>query len=202
MQRLCLSEPTPQITEAARYLEEATVAHLNGDAPLAEALIRKADIPEIRRWLKPIWADSRVHLRVTAPQEQLSLSRELRSKARMPSASIKALIHQRDGYNCRFCGMPVVRRETRTRIRALYPAALSWGSKEAEQHAAFQAMWAQYDHVMPHARGGTNELENLVLTCAACNFGRAGYTLEEVAVTDPRIRAPAPTSWDGLERFR
>lgn len=199
--RLSLCDPIPQIADAARYLDAAVSAHLQGKPALAEELIRIADMPEIRRWLKPIWADSSVHLRITAPRAKSSQSRELRSQARMPNAAVKAQIHQRDGHNCRFCGIPVVRRETRTRIRALYPAALSWGSKETEQHAAFQAMWAQYDHVVPHALGGTNELENLVLTCAACNFGRAGYTLEEVAVADPRLRPPARTNWDGLERF-
>lgn len=200
--RRCLCEPIPQILEAARYLDEAATAHLSGKRGLAEELIRRADLPAIRSWLKPIWADSSVHLRAKAADDPLPVSKELRSKARMPTPAVKALIHQRDGYNCRFCGTPVVRRETRSRIRALYPAALSWGSKEAEQHAAFQAMWAQYDHIVPHARGGSNDLDNLVLTCAACNFGRAGYTLEEVAVVDPRLRPPAPSRWDGLERFK
>lgn len=199
--RYCLSEPIAHIWDAARHLDEAADAHLNGNSALAEELIRRADKPEIRSWLKAIWADSSVHLRVPLPQQQ-PISKELRSTSRMPTASDKALIHQRDGYNCRFCGMPVIRRETRTRIRALYPNALNWGSKEAEQHAAFQAMWAQYDHVVPHAKGGTNDLQNLVLTCAACNFGRAGYTLEEVAVSDPRLRPPVRSTWDGLERFK
>jgi len=200
--RLCLSEPIPQIAEAARFLDEAATAHLSGRSELAEDLIRRADMPEIRKWLKPIWADSSVHLRFPASQEQKPLSKELRSKERLATTSDKARIHQRDGYNCRFCGMPIIRRETRARIKAIYPTALTWGSKDVEQHAAFQAMWAQYDHVVPHARGGPTILENLVLTCAACNFGRAGYTLEEVAVADPRLRPPLRTAWDGLERLR
>lgn len=199
--RYCLSEPIADIWDAARHLDDAADAHLNGNSALAEELIRRADRPEIRRWLKSIWADSSVHLRVPLPRQQ-PMSKELRSKSRMPTTSDKVVIHQRDGYNCRFCGMPVIRREARTRIRALYPNALNWGSKEVEQHAAFQAMWAQYDHVVPHAKGGTNDLENLVLTCAACNFGRAGYTLEEVAVSDPRLRPPVRSIWDGLERFK
>jgi len=201
--RLCLSDPIPQIADAARYLDAAVSAHLQGKFALAEDLIRLADMPEIRKWLKPIWADSSVHLRFpTTQQEQIPMSKELRAKARMPTGADKERIHQRDGYNCRFCGIPVIRRETRTRIRAAYPNALTWGDKEVQQHAAFQAMWAQYDHLLPHAKGGTNDFENLVLTCAACNFGRAGYTLEEVGVADPRSRPPIPSTWDGLERFR
>ena len=200
--RLCLSDPIPQLTDAARYLDAAVSAHLHGKPTLAEELIRLADMPEIRKWTKAIWADSSVHLRFPTAQEQIPLSKELRAKARMPTGVDKERVHQRDGYNCRFCGMPVIRRETRTRIRAMYPNTLTWGSKEEQQHAAFQAMWAQYDHLLPHAKGGTNDLDNLVLTCAPCNFGRAGYTLEEVGVADPRSRPPLPSTWDGLERFR
>ena len=117
------------------------------------------------------------------------------------SAAFKEKVHHRDGYNCRFCGMPVVRSQTRKRMRDAYSAAINWGDKEIHQHAAFQAMWAQYDHIVPHSRGGTNDLDNLVLTCAPCNFGRAGYSLHEVGVSDPRSRLPMQYQWDGLERF-
>jgi 5-methylcytosine-specific restriction endonuclease McrA len=63
-------------------------------------------------------------------------------------------------------------------------------------------MWAQYDHILPHSRGGTSELSNMVVTCAPCNFGRMEFTLAEVGLADPRDRAPIRSSWDGLERFR
>ena len=49
-------------------------------------------------------------------------------------------------------------------------------------------MWAQYDHLVPHARRGTNELGNLVITCAPCNFGRMEHCLEDVGLIDPRTR--------------
>lgn len=31
----------------------------------------------------------------------------------------------------------------------------------------FQTLWAQYDHVLPDAYGSTNDLDNLVVSCAA-----------------------------------
>ena len=135
-------------------------------------------------------------------QSQASAENYERSLGCLLPPKKKESVHRRDGYNCRFCGMPVIRRETRAKIRAAYPNALNWGDREVEQHAAFQAMWAQYDHLLPHARGGTNDLENLVLTCAPCNFGRAGYTLAEVGVADPTLRLPTASAWDGLKRFR
>jgi hypothetical protein len=198
--RLCLSEPITQLKDAARYLDAAVSAHLQNKPELAEQLFRLAEIPAIRQWTKSIWANSEVHVRFRSPEP--TLPKELRARPRMPSSAEKAQVHARDGCNCRFCGMPVIRRHVRNLIRNAYPAAVNWGGREILQHAAFQAMWAQYDHIVPHARGGTNDLSNLVLSCAPCNFGRAGYTLHEVAVLDPRDRLPMQSQWDGLERFR
>ena len=197
--RQSLSEPIAQLKDAARYLDAAVSAHLQHKPAIAEELFRLADMPEIRKWTKSIWANSEVHVRFRSSEP--TLAKELRVKERMPNSVEKAQVHQRDGYHCRFCGMPVVRSTTRKLIHQAYPQAVIWGSKEIQQHAAFQAMWAQYDHIVPHAHGGTNDLQNLVLTCAPCNFGRAGYTLQEVAVTDPRARLPVQSQWDGLERF-
>lgn len=68
--------------------------------------------------------------------------------------------------------------------------------------STFQAMDLHYDHLLPHARGGTNDLENMLVTCAPCNCGRDKLTLEEVGLSDPRLRDPVRSTWDGLERFR
>ena len=121
---------------------------------------------------------------------------------RMPTSEDRRILHQRDGYHCRFCGIPLIRREIRQRFCKLYPRVPIWGKKNIDQHAAFQAMWAQYDHVVPHAYGGGNDLANLVVTCAPCNFGRMELTLEEANLLDPRAREPVRSSWDGLERLR
>jgi predicted restriction endonuclease len=94
------------------------------------------------------------------------------------------------------------RRVTTDRIRKAYPQELPWGKANIDQHAAFQAMWAQYDHIRPHSHGGTSDLDNIVVTCAPCNFGRMSFSLEEVGLADPRAREPVTTAWDGLERFR
>ncbi|MGH2508820.1 MAG: HNH endonuclease [Ktedonobacteraceae bacterium] len=196
--RTCISDPFPQVFDAARYLDAAVTAHLQGKHALTEELIRAADMPEIYKWLKPIGANCEAHLVHPPKKNQFAL----RAKVRMPTAAEKQQIHKRDGYNCLFCGIPVIRSEVRARIASAYPAAARWGRKESEQHSAFQAMWAQYDHIVPHAKGGTNDLENIVLACAACNFGRGSYTLEEVGVSDPRKRPPLRGAWDGLERFR
>jgi 5-methylcytosine-specific restriction endonuclease McrA len=124
-----------------------------------------------------------------------------RIESRMPDRKIKTELIQRDGYNCVFCGIPVIRKEIRIYINKHYPNALEWGRKNIEQHAAFQAMWLQYDHILPHSRGGNNDINNLVITCAPCNFGRMEFTLPEVGIKDPRETVKVKSNWDGLERI-
>jgi len=95
----------------------------------------------------------------------------------------------------------VIRKEVRDRFRKLYPDEVPWGKTNKDAHAAFQAMWAQYDHILPRSRGGGSELSNIVITCAPCNFGRGDYILEEFGLIDPRTRNPIQSPWDGLERL-
>ena len=130
----------------------------------------------------------------------LPLAPELQAKKNL-TADVKRRLLQRDGYHCRFCGVPVIRGEVRDRIRKAYRNALPWGNTKHTQHAAFRTMWVQYDHLLPRSRGGSNDLDKLVITCAPCNYGRMERTLEEVGLIKPMAREPI-TTWDGLERFR
>ncbi len=201
--RNCLRDPVPEIFAASRHLDAAVTAHLAGKKQLADDLIRLANMPEIRSWTESLWGTDNAYVLTKSPSSETPcLPKDQRVEARMPSADEKRLLHQRDGFHCRFCGIPVIRKETRERIKAIYPEALPWGKRNIEQHAAFQALWLQYDHLLPHARGGTNALDNIVIACAPCNYARMNRTLEEVGLMDPRGRHPITSSWDGLERFK
>ncbi len=198
----CFREPIPEIADAARYLDAAVSAHLSGRPKLTQELIVLADMPPIRKWTESIWGSKSPYVRFSPlPGSPPTLSQEHRIEWRMPDSATKQLLHRRDGYCCRFCGIPVIRSETRRRIVRAYPNEAPWGRKNSQQHAALQAMWAQYDHVLPHSRGGTNELDNMIVTCAPCNFGRMEFTVQEVGLADPRDREPIRSTWDGLERF-
>jgi hypothetical protein len=198
--RRCFRDPIPEIEQAALLLETAVSAHLSGNCAEAAELICRADIDAIRQWTESLWGKSSpyVKCRPSAPTTNALAERQ---KFRM-TAKEKTELHLRDGYHCRFCGIPVIRQEIRDRIRKAYPDSLRWGKSNADQHAAFQAMWAQYDHVIPRARGGTNDLSNLIVTCGPCNFARMNHTLEEVGLLDPRDFEPVRSSWNGLQRFR
>ena len=200
--RLCFRLPTTQVLDAARYLDAAASAHLAGNTALADQLIRAADTAEVREWTESLWGKASPYvLKRDIPNAPPVLAKELRIPVRMPNSAEKKLIHSRDGFHCRFCSVPVIRPEVRAFLIGHYPDALPWGRTNSAQHAAFQALWAQYDHVVAHARGGDNSLENTILTCAPCNFGKMNYTLAELNLADPRTREPIKSTWDGLERL-
>jgi 5-methylcytosine-specific restriction endonuclease McrA len=197
--RTCFRDPIPEIYEAAMLLDQAVTAHLEEKTELADHLIRRTNTPVIRAWVESIWGKNTGFL----PKRVEDCGKKpVRIKERMPIPAQKAELLARDGYHCRFCGIPVIRGEIRKQIRAVFPEALPWGAANIEQHAAFQAMWVQYDHLVPHASSGTNDIENIVITCGPCNFGRMHYSLEEVGLVDPRTREPVRSSWNGLEQFR
>ena len=201
--RPCFRDPIPEIFEAAELLNQAVDAHLNDRSTEAGKLLMQADMSKVRAWLESIWGKGnpeiwRIRKVEGAPK---TLDKSERDPKRKPSKQDERALIERDGYQCRFCGIPVIRSEVRIAMRKHYPDELKWRSSNSEQHAAFQCMWVQYDHILPHSRGGRTDLDNLAITCSGCNYGRGEYTLEEVGLIDPRTRPVTRTDWDGLERF-
>ena len=194
----CFRDPIPEIFDVARYLDAAVSAHLSGHTSAAHDLFQLANCSISRAWLESIWGKGSPYVTI---KKLPPAPAEARVKARMPTAAQKKDLHARDGYHCRFCGIPVIRPEIRKAASQLYPNSVTWGNTNISQHAGFQVLWAQYDHVVPHSFGGTNDLDNLVVTCAACNFGKMSYRLEEIGLLDPRDFQPIRSQWDGLERL-
>lgn len=189
-------------------LDRAVGAHLAGDRNAAHNLILTTNNRAIREWTESLWgskADNpdqwKFHRFRECADAPPHLPKAERLKVRMPTKHERQAIIGHYGFNCAFCGIPVIRKEIREAIQAAYSDALTWGSTNATQHAAFQCMWLQFDHVVPHSRGGGNSIENVVITCAPCNYGRWNNTIEELGLIDPRSRSVHTTSWDGLERF-
>jgi 5-methylcytosine-specific restriction endonuclease McrA len=202
MQQNQFREPIDKLFKCAEMLAQAADAHMIGNRETAATLIKSTNLVEVREWLDSIWGKRSPYVLVrrieSAPR---LLAKHERQETRMPSAVQKRQLHLRDGLHCRFCGIPVIHKEVRTLLHREYPSELPWGKTNATQHSAFQALWTQYDHILPHARGGTNEMDNMIITCAACNFGRMNYTLEEAGLNDPRLRKPVKSNWNGLEHL-
>lgn len=207
--RRYMREPVPEIFQAAHLLDRAVGAHLVGDYNSASHLIRSANMPSVRAWTESLWGAKKAnpeqasYLRLRPVQAATPiLDKSHRLPVRMPTRQEKDLLIERYGRNCVFCGIPLIRTEIRDAIKRCYPEALPWENRNPDQHAAFQCMWMQYDHLVPHSRGGDSSIENVVLTCAPCNYARWHWTIEEVGLHDPRKFPVHKTSWDGLERFK
>lgn len=123
----------------------------------------------------------------TAPRLKRSFSKQLRAR-----------VYGRDGYRCRYCSMPVISREA-IKAFALYinGPAFTFGGTIASRHGAALLATAQLDHVVPYNSGGSIEESNLVTACWTCQFGKDGYTLDQLRIEDPRLRPPINNEWDG-----
>jgi len=203
-----MREPLPEVFEAARLLSRATDAHLAGDRRTADALLRTANMPALAAWRESLIGsekanpDQKQYRRFRKlPDAPSILEKARRIKDREPTPEERQLILQRYGRNCVFCGSPVISDRVRNAFKKAYPDAAPWGRTNPSRHAAFYCMWMQFDHVLPHSRGGDNSIDNVVITCAPCNFGRMDDTLDEVGLLDPRQQPPRKTDWDGLERM-
>ncbi|MGO1074585.1 HNH endonuclease [Inquilinus sp. CA228] len=198
--RPCLLAPIPELSEAVDLLSQAVDGLLAGDEDLARDRIRRADVPVIHAWASRIMGsvDDEIHRYRPAAGLAAPVTRVVQ---RMPGISAQAAIYARDGYRCRFCGCRVVLPTVRPAMTARLPDSIRWGSTNVERHAAFFALTATIDHLVPHAKGGGNDPENLLTTCQACNFGRSDWLIEEVGLIDPRGRPPIIDDWDGLMRL-
>lgn len=199
-----IKEPVPQIFEAWDFLSQAVDAHLSGDRVTAELLFKKADIREVWEWLNPGWSRPDLHVIVPEPHgDTLTVPKHLRDPDRNIAPIIRAAVLQRDGYQCRYCGIPVIDAKIRKLAHRIYPDAVPWEPYDVtKQHSAFACFWLQFDHVVPHSHGGRSSLDNVVISCALCNFGKDKYTLRQLNLKDPRLTSPAASTWDGLARFK
>lgn len=101
----------------------------------------------------------------------------------------EAEVYARDNLRCRYCQNKLLPLNSLKIIeRALGKDIFNVsGNTNQLRHGYVYVVRATADHVVPHNRGGRTNLENLVTSCWACNYGKGGYTLEEIGLDDPRI---------------
>lgn len=198
--RRSLAPPVAQLNVAAELLSRAADAMLAGRPELAASLIAEADMPEVRQHaIRLVGKMSvEVHRRTQTPR---CLPKAERDHARMPVPRQQIEIFARDGWRCRFCGTKVICKAARTVLIRAFPQEAYWPRQEFKRHAALYALASSLDHVVPHARGGRNEVGNFVTACYCCQFGRGQWLLQEVEVEDPRVFPPLLDDWDGLRRI-
>ncbi|MHA1548492.1 MAG: HNH endonuclease [Alphaproteobacteria bacterium] len=208
--RRCCLDPIPELFEAARLLDEAADAHLASEPVRAGTLIAEADMVAIFDWSETLFTGAtipteakRIAIR-QRPDPNKPDSVKNRAKDNIPIAVQREVIG-RDGYVCRYCGIPVIFQKAQASLQIAYPNELRWGRGNRDKHTAFQALDLDLDHVVPRSLGGQNTCENLVVACSPCNSAKYWYTLAEIGLLDPRETEPEPYSglpeWDGLTRL-
>ena len=207
--RRSLCSPIDDIFLSASKLLEAADLYRAGDFAGAEQRIREADSDAVRAYTEIAWGKGSAarHMFLTVKDAPAKFAVADRPRPRMPTAATRSNVIARDGHHCRFCGVPVIDPAIRRRLVGLFPETVRWGSTNASQHAAFQCMWLQFDHLLPNSRGGDSSVGNIVIACAACNFGRMEATLEEARLQNPLLFDPPKiwedyNGWNGLESFR
>lgn len=192
--------PIPEIEQGVEHLKCAMDALLANEIEVARSFVVKADLPVISEFYMRIAGktDPIIHYQSKQPK---SLSKEIRSKIRMPSAKEELLVFRRDGWRCRFCGTRVIYRKARKIFLSTFPVETHWVSSEFKRHSTLHAQAASLDHILPHSRGGGSEELNLVTACGPCQFGRGKWTLEEVGFNNPLDRPPRIDNWNGLEEL-
>lgn len=200
--RRCLREPIPELFQAAFILEEAVSRLQDDDISSASEIFVTVNTATIRDYIESLWGSGKkypeqVHYFRVRKVEGLDRPDE-KVPDRMPCKAVVKEMIQRDGNRCRYCGLPVIPPEVRIALNDRLPHAVPWGSRNVDQHAAFQALWMQIDHVTPHALGGDNALDNLVISCAGCNYGKGNWHLDELGLIHPLKLPPIRSSWNGL----
>lgn len=201
--RPCFLAPISELGEAADLLSQAADSLLAGDTAHARDYLQRADMPAVRAFAARVMCsiDPEIHRYRDVADLPAALDLADRAKARRPTSATEMAVFARDGYRCRYCGCRVVLAKARRVMSAMVPDALPWGAADKDKHAAFYALTAVADHVVPHARGGTSEPGNLVTTCQPCNYGKGDWLIEQVGLIDPLTRPPICDAWDGLTRM-
>jgi 5-methylcytosine-specific restriction endonuclease McrA len=142
----------------------------------------------------------KLSLDITPPS---NIDTVLRDPVRSPM-KVQNAVFERDGYKCRYCGNKLISQDFfRLFIKKLNSNLFKRGKTNLTTHGIIHIAWPVADHVIPWNRGGQTSLDNLVSSCAPCNYGKDGYTIEQIGIENPFYRKPQIDGWIGLtERFK
>ena len=111
-------------------------------------------------------------------------------------------VFERDSYRCRYCGLRIIAKEVFAEYsRIVGSDNFSVDRENSKRNGLTLGLRGVADHVEPYASGGETNIDNLVTSCYSCNFGKAGYTLEQIGIFDPRLKQPVNDGWLGLTEF-
>ena len=111
-------------------------------------------------------------------------------------------VFKRDFYRCRYCSLRIITGEVFSEYSRIVGSDIFSDEREnTKRNGLTLGLRGVADHVEPYALGAGTELDNLVTSCYSCNFGKAGYTLDQLKIEDPRLRQPKDDGWKGLTNY-
>jgi len=193
--------PIAELTVAADLLAAAADSLLACNETQARSYIEAANIPTLRAYTRSIASQTtrEIHRLRDFPEIRSTIP-IVTSGPRQPSPASARKIYRRDGFRCRYCGCRIVSPQAQSVISKLLPGAVQWGPLDTQLNAAFYTLKGVLDHVVPYAHGGTSEPDNVVASCQPCNYGKGKFLIQQVGLSDPRLRPPKVDEWDGLLR--
>ncbi|MBN8697152.1 MAG: HNH endonuclease [Bacteroidetes bacterium] len=192
--------PTPYwFADQMDIFESAVNEFIVGDKESCLIKLKQIRSEEITNWYVEHGQMSGRHrnliLKVPPPP---TIDVTLRDPIRSPQ-KIQGAVFERDGYKCRYCGNKLLSQEfIRLFIKKLGSQLFQRGETNITTHGIIHIAWPVADHVIPWNKGGRTNLENLVSSCATCNYGKDGYTIEQLGIQNPFYREPIPDKWNGL----
>jgi 5-methylcytosine-specific restriction endonuclease McrA len=112
----------------------------------------------------------------------------------------QAGVFARDSYICGYCGRKTICPPALRYLSWHFPDLIPYHphGKWELTHPLYWTAYASCDHIIPVARGGTGEIDNLLTSCYKCNTMKSTWLLEELGWE--RYSAPA-AAWDGVSRL-
>ncbi len=192
--RVAYDDAVDMFVEAVRLYEQ-------GKRNESLALLEKIDNLGITEWyiehgqMSGLYRDRVINLKLG---DKLLI--EDRYPVRSP-ARLQNEVFRRDGYRCRYCRNRLIDQGfLKNFAKKINSPVFVRGSSNLTSHAIIHLTWPVADHVIPWSRGGATTLDNLVASCAPCNYGKADYTIEQLGISNPFDRKPVVDTWDGLSR--
>jgi hypothetical protein len=190
--------PPDWFKEEVKLFHKSVFEASKGHIDKAIGILKKIRDAELRNWYVEHGQMSGM-FRVKILKRPRPVAENIdRDKLRSPD-KFANFVFERDNYSCRYCGLPVIPKDIlRAYSRCVGKEFFKDTGTNAERHGVVLAFRANADHVVPWTLGGKTEPSNLVSSCWSCNYGKAGYTLEELDLVDPRQTDVIKTEWDGL----
>lgn len=179
--------------------ESAVTDFISGKKESCLTKLKQIKNDEITQWFIEHGQMSGRHRKLNLNvKPTLTIDKSLRDPIRSPQ-KLQNAVFQRDGYRCRYCGNKLLSQDfIRLFIKKLDAPLFQRGQTNLTTHGIIHIAWPVADHVIPWNKGGRTNFENLVSSCATCNYGKDGYTIEQLGIQNPFNRHPILDKWQGL----